>query len=252
MTRPIELSVEVPGPPEEVWEAIATGPGISVWYVPTELEERLGGRITMNHGDELEESGEVTAWEPTRRFAFETDALDGRVALELLVEARRGGTCVVRLVSSGFGDGADWEKMRDSNETGWRMCLRVLRLYLTHFRGQPSAHIQTFGTAAPPEDSAWAALRDALGVGDAREGDRIAVDQPPFAGVVDYAGDREWTLRLDEPAPGVGVVAVGGPADVVYTQVSASLFGDDAEAVAERERSAWQAWMRDRFPMEAG
>ena len=28
MTRRIENSIEVPGTPEEVWEAIATGPGI--------------------------------------------------------------------------------------------------------------------------------------------------------------------------------------------------------------------------------
>jgi uncharacterized protein YndB with AHSA1/START domain len=251
MTRPIDLSVEVPGTPQEVWEAIATGPGISVWFVPTELEERLGGRITMNPSDELEETGEVTVWDPPTRFAFETEQLDRRLALEMHVEAQSGGTCVVRLVNSGFGDGADWEKMRDSNETGWRMCLQVLRLYLTHFRGQPSAHIQTFGTAAPPEDAAWAALREALGAGDAGEGDRVAVEQPRFAGVVEYAGDREWTLRLDEPAPGVGVVAVGGPADVVYTQVSASLFGDGAHAVAERERPVWQTWMREQFPMAA-
>ena len=38
--RAIELEVEVPGTPEEVWRAIATGPGISSWYVPHTVEER--------------------------------------------------------------------------------------------------------------------------------------------------------------------------------------------------------------------
>jgi uncharacterized protein YndB with AHSA1/START domain len=32
--RSIQVEVEVPGSPDEVWEAIATGPGISSWFVP--------------------------------------------------------------------------------------------------------------------------------------------------------------------------------------------------------------------------
>src|SRR3990170_123319 len=41
--RSVEAEVEVPGTPEEVWQAIATGPGISSWFVPTRVEERVGG-----------------------------------------------------------------------------------------------------------------------------------------------------------------------------------------------------------------
>jgi hypothetical protein len=40
--RSIQVEVEVPGTPEEVWQAIATGPGISSWFVPTRSEERDG------------------------------------------------------------------------------------------------------------------------------------------------------------------------------------------------------------------
>ena len=32
----ISLEVEVPATPQEVREAIATGPGISAWFVPSE------------------------------------------------------------------------------------------------------------------------------------------------------------------------------------------------------------------------
>src|SRR5439155_990358 len=35
--RSVQVEVEVPGTPEEVWQAIATGPGISSWFVPTEF-----------------------------------------------------------------------------------------------------------------------------------------------------------------------------------------------------------------------
>jgi uncharacterized protein YndB with AHSA1/START domain len=30
--RSVQVEVEVPGTPEEVWQAIATGPGISSWF----------------------------------------------------------------------------------------------------------------------------------------------------------------------------------------------------------------------------
>ena len=49
--RSIQVEVEVPGTPEEVWQAIATGPGISSWFVPTEFEEQR--RQTGRGEDEL-------------------------------------------------------------------------------------------------------------------------------------------------------------------------------------------------------
>ncbi len=48
--RSIELEIEVPGTPEEVWRAIATGPGITSWYVPHEVEEREGGAALASFG----------------------------------------------------------------------------------------------------------------------------------------------------------------------------------------------------------
>lgn len=41
--RSVEVEVEVPDTPEEVWQAIATGPGVSSWFVPT--EERQDGTV---------------------------------------------------------------------------------------------------------------------------------------------------------------------------------------------------------------
>ena len=46
----VEVEVEVPGTPEQVWAAIATGPGISSWFVPTEVDGRAGGKIACDFG----------------------------------------------------------------------------------------------------------------------------------------------------------------------------------------------------------
>ena len=71
--RSIELEVEVDGTPEEVWQAIATGPGISSWYVPHTVEEREGGAATASFGDgpEMQVAGRVAAWEPPYRIVFD-------------------------------------------------------------------------------------------------------------------------------------------------------------------------------------
>ena len=45
--RSVQVEVEVPGTPEEVWQAIATGPGISSWFVPTEFEESDGRPVAV-------------------------------------------------------------------------------------------------------------------------------------------------------------------------------------------------------------
>ena len=46
--RSVQVEVEVPGTPEEVWEAIATGPGIDSWFMGTnEIEPREGGKARM-------------------------------------------------------------------------------------------------------------------------------------------------------------------------------------------------------------
>jgi uncharacterized protein YndB with AHSA1/START domain len=256
--RSVDLEIEVPGTPEEVWEAIATGPGISIWFVPTEVEERAGGAVTMHHGPGMDQTGKVTAWEPPRRFAFGVGewsptkaSAPAATALELLVEARSGGTCVVRLVNSGFGTGADWDQAIEGTRRGWRLCLHMLRLYLEHFAGQSSAAFTARGVVQAPPERAFAELTGALGMQGAVEGQRIrasAPGTPELAGVVERIEDDQLTLLLDEPSPGIGTVTVGGPAETVIAAVSASLFGDDAAALTERTEAAWQAWMDERFP----
>ena len=51
--RSVQVEVEVPGTPEEVWQAIATGPGISSWFVPTAFEERDGKPVAVTMADHV-------------------------------------------------------------------------------------------------------------------------------------------------------------------------------------------------------
>jgi uncharacterized protein YndB with AHSA1/START domain len=258
MTDPeIHAEIEVPGTPEQVWEAIATGPGITSWFMPVEVEERAGGEIVHGAGEDFSSTGTVTVWEPPQRFAYEEGDMPGAqferpIATEWLVEARAGGTCVVRLVMSGFSAGDDFDKANESFGSGWRTALEDLRLYLTHFAGMTASPITAAGTAAGrTRDDVWAQLKGALGVpADASPGDRVvatAEGSSTLAGTVQKAEPGILTLLLDEPARGLGLIGAGGPGEDVFTFVRAHLFGDDAAAIAARDQPVWQAWLGTQF-----
>src|SRR5215213_7193075 len=166
--RSIQVEVEVPGTPEEVWQAIATGPGISSWFAPAEFEQRDGKPValTVNLGLGMESRSVVTAWDAPRKFVSEGDGwFPGapRIATEWSVEARAGGVCVVRMVQSLFASTDDWDDQLIGTESGIPGAFRILRLYLTHFRGQRSAFMQVMAPIAGTPADAWARLTAALG-----------------------------------------------------------------------------------------
>jgi uncharacterized protein YndB with AHSA1/START domain len=83
---------EVPATPEEVWVAIASGPGINSWFMGrTEVRPGADGTVRTIFGDYAPEL-DVTAWDPARRLAYRSgEAPDGRfIAYEFLIEVARG------------------------------------------------------------------------------------------------------------------------------------------------------------------
>ncbi len=162
--RRMELEIEVPGTPEEVWEAIATGPGITSWLHPTEVEEREGGELSFDMGGDMQFTGRVAGWDPPRRFVEETewkaaqDEPPAPLATEWMVEARSGGTCVVRMVTTGFGTGAAWDEEIEGFTGAMRAALDVLRAYLTHFPRRHGSWMRAFGQGEGSLDEVWSEL----------------------------------------------------------------------------------------------
>ena len=255
--RSVQVEVEVPGTPEEVWQAIATGPGISSWFVPAEFEERDGKpvAVTLNFGPGMESRSVVTVWDPPRMFAAQGEGWGGSppIADEWSVEARAGGVCVVRVVHSLFASTDDWDNQLEGTESGWPAFFRILRIYLTHFRGERSAMMQWMAPAAGTEGDAWETLTAALGLKGVSAGQRwtAAAGVPALSGVVEQVTQSPGNalLRLDGPGPGTAALSAvncGGP---IMVTLSFYLYGDQAAGTVARETPLWHAWIQERFPM---
>lgn len=252
----LEFTVEVPGTPEQVWQAIATAKGMSAWFLPTELDERQGGSLHFAMGPEMGSDGEVTAWEPPRRLAYEEDwaSLMGKepdelspMTSEFLVEAQSGGTCVVRVTTSGYGTGADWEsEWWEDMDVSWRPWFENLRLYLSHFPGQEATRLEVSSTHRGDPKTLWSTVHERLGL--ANEGE--TVDVRGSAGVVERIGDRQSLVRLTDPVPGMlSLFTYAFDQDQALVGVRAYLFSPDAADYAQREEPAWQQWL-DALPDE--
>ena len=139
-----ERTYEVAASPEQVWHAIATADGIAAWMVPTRLDPRIGGEVSFDLGD-FTSTGVVTDYTPNRRFAYEepwpvADHMPTAqhdlssitpIATEFLIESASGGSCVIRVVSSAYGSGAEWEReFFDEMIEGWVPMLDNLATHL--------------------------------------------------------------------------------------------------------------------------
>src|SRR5256714_14206424 len=214
--RSIQVEVEVHGTPEEVWQAIATGPGISSWFVPAAFEERDGKpvAVTLNFGPGMESRAVVTAWDPPRMFAAQGEGWGGSppIATEWSVEARAGGVCLVRVVNSLFANTDDWDNQLLGTESGWPGFFRTLRIYLTHFRGRRSAIMQFVAPVAGTEAEAWETLTAALGLKGLRVGQRWTAPAgvPALSGVAEDISQSPYDAlpRLGKPRP--GLAGLGG------------------------------------------
>src|SRR3982750_1179833 len=249
--RSVQVEFEAAGTPEQVWQALATGPGISSWFVPTDIDERDGKPVAVDYhfGPGMEIRSVVTAYDAPRTFAQEGQGMtpgSPPMATEWRIEARAGGVCTVRVVHSLFASTDDWDDQLEGAASGWSGFLRTLRIYLTHFSGQRSAVMQVTAPVAGTEAEAWETLTAALGVKG------VGVGQPwatpagvsPLSGVVEYLAENPYDalLRLDRPGPGIaalGAVTYPG-ADQSMVAMNLYLYGDQAAAAVARETPVWQ------------
>ncbi|WP_232667563.1 SRPBCC family protein [Pseudonocardia sp. TRM90224] len=250
--RKLEKTIELAADPEAVWEAIATGPGISAWFVPSETEQRAGGAIVQRFGGGFDETGRITAFEPGRRFAYGAaePPPDGAAnyAFEFLVEGRDGGGTVLRFVQSGFLE-TGWEDEYNSFDAGWALFFGNLRVYLEHFAGMPVRTVVAMGYTPGSATDVWPQMHRALGLsGRPAVGDDVtlAPDGPaPITGVVDVANDEFLGVRSATGLHRIGAEGEHGCGVSAYHY----FYGDPVDVDALT--TEWQKWLAAQFPPPA-
>jgi uncharacterized protein YndB with AHSA1/START domain len=254
--RWVEMELLVPGTPEEVWRALATGPGTSAWFIKTEIEERVGGAVRFHFAPDLVQQGEVTAWERPHRFAYvERDWAEGAppVATEITIKGRSGGQCVVRMVHSLFSSTDDWDGQMEGFESGWPGFFDVLRVYLAHFAGQPAATFHAMADAPGKDIEVWTRLLEPLGLAGANVGEhRTATSAPErLSGLVDRvnqdAKQRYLVLRVEEPAPGVALIGMYRKDQGAAVSVLRFFYGESAGDRAAEAEPRWRSWLEQTF-----
>jgi uncharacterized protein YndB with AHSA1/START domain len=233
-------AAEVPASPDEVWAAIATGPGIDSWFMGrNEVKAGPGGTVRTVFGAYAPEL-EITGWDPGRRLAYGSgQARDGRfIAYEFLIEGRAGGSTVLRTVTSGFLPGEDWAEEYEAMTLGGELYFRTLVEYLSWFAGRFATPVTAFG----PPGTSWARDRALLcrelGLTEqAKPGDpaRFGGEVGPADGIVYFANAHAIGVR----APDALYRFMRGFAKPVIA--AHHLFGPDAEA--SQARQAWEAWL---------
>jgi len=201
-------------------------------------------------------AGQRSSWDPPNRIVFDGgEGVDG-LAFEWTVKARDGGTCVVRLVNSGFSADADGDDYFDGMTEGWRIFLFNLQLHLEHFGGQSATAVLPTASWAGPRADAWEKLTSDLGVAsEPKVGERIEVDglnSPPLAGTVAHVSAGRISLVLDLPSAGTAFIAAEGRGDSVETSIWCYLYGADGIAAAERDSPLWQSWLDERSADDFG
>jgi uncharacterized protein YndB with AHSA1/START domain len=162
--------IELNATQAQVWNAVATAPGLETWYAPSELDPQIGGIARSDFGNNTVAEGVILVYEPGERIVFGserivqerggkpepyTDArlefrikkahngtasrggdfveLAGRVA-DALGLARSGGPrTVLQVRQDGFPD-----EGQETYEEGWDVYFHTLSQYFIYFAGLPA------------------------------------------------------------------------------------------------------------------
>jgi uncharacterized protein YndB with AHSA1/START domain len=248
--RSVEAETEVVGTPEQVWRAIATGPGISSWFVPSQIEERPGGAVFSTFGPGMDSHGKITAWQPHHRYVVTTEEGPGEVASEWTVEAQAGGVCKVRVVHSWFASTDDWDGQFEGHSFGWISFFQILQRYMQYFAGQSSSIIALSPMTTEPDP--WGRLVRPLGLDKAapRQSFSTPPGVPELSGVVEVVNPPEWPgllLRLEKPAPALAHLFVMPMGPQTLLSIRFYLYGPEGAAAAKDVEAKWNAWLGTIF-----
>ncbi|MGX9902279.1 SRPBCC family protein [Arthrobacter sp. SA17] len=178
----IVVDTELPGTPEQVWEAVTKD--TPAWMFPTDQWPAVR-----------------TVDDYPRHLVTRMDGPDGWFnQLEHVLEPVEGGRAKLHYVHSGiFTD--DWEQQYDGASKHTEFYLHTLGQYLKHFNGKPVAFADIQAPASSQEPQGFVRLKEVLGAGDAVQGQSLDMELDGvgrLSGEVDFSNEHFLGLRTSE------------------------------------------------------
>ena len=210
--RTVSREITLDAPPGAVWRALTEAGELTRWF-PEFARVRPGpdGVIWMKWEGVYQAESPVEAWEPERhlRIVFPVHGAV-RLATDYHLESA-GGRTVLRVVTSGFGEGTDWNEWLDGVSMGWDFELRSLQHYLERHRGQDRVTLSLRAPSQVPAMEAWSRLTGSKGW--------LRFEQPPVEGssyrartlpgraltgrIIQWLSPRQLVLTVDQVNDGI-------------------------------------------------
>ena len=192
-SRSVEHRVEIDASPERVWRALASGEELERWFpLEARVEPGAGGTVWMSWGNEYAGEASILQWEPPRHLRTTWGAPENGEQAQVTdywIEGR-GGSTVLRVVTSGFPADASWDEWVEGTRLGWRYELISLKHYLEHHADRDRWVVYLRRRVQMTRREAWARLMAPDGLTlPAIEGEPVS-DEPP----------RQWAAVVGEPA----------------------------------------------------
>ena len=169
-TRSFSMSIDINATPEEVWRALTDAGELMRWFpLQARVTPGKGGSVFWGWDQHFAWESQIDEWEPGKRLrlvenrpAFDVNGQplaepSQQLAMEFTLETRAGQTRL-RIVHSGFGDGASWDDELESVSAGWQFELRGLRHYLEHHKGRDRHHAAAQHVTSLGTDDVWKRL----------------------------------------------------------------------------------------------
>lgn len=242
-TRSAEGQIAVDATPERVWRALTDERELVRWFpLDARVEPGEGGSVFMSWRNEFAASMKIQLWDPPRHLRTSWSFHQGDEITQVTdyrIEGK-GGSTLIRAVTSGFPLDPSWDGWVEGTNRGWAFELRSLKHYLERHAGEPR-HVLYLRRRIPiTSQDAWARL-----IGDPTFDPWLAggevFDRRPgiqHAAVVNQPRDALFRVSIEPGGPG---------ADQREIVLWLSAWGDQAQRVADLE-SSWTGALERLFP----
>jgi len=202
--RKAEGSVEIAASPDMVWRALTDATELARWFpLEARVEPGEGGSVYMSWKNEYAGESKILVWDPPHhlRTTWGFDPHGVAQVTDYLLEARSGNT-FLRVVTSGFPEGASWDAWIEGTRRGWVFELASLKHYLERHRGEDRQVAYVRRRVPLTHQQIWDRLLDAASGLPLRRG-RTVDDEPlvQYAAVVDDPADSLMRVSVEPCLP---------------------------------------------------